>query len=260
MARLCPLFSGSSGNSYYIGSRSGGLLIDAGRSAKQLEGMLRLCGIDPLAIGGILVTHEHTDHVSGLRVFAKKFGTPIYASAGTLRALAPSLEGLETHTAHPGLELSGMEVEPFPTSHDCAEPTGYRIRTQDGRTFALATDLGQVTDTVRGHLLGADFVVIESNHDLELLRTGPYPAMLKRRILSERGHLSNRACAALLPELLQSGARRFLLAHLSHENNTPALALGASLEALTRAGYVREVDFLLDVAQPENRAGKSIIF
>lgn len=182
MARLCPLFSGSSGNSYYIGSRSGGLLIDAGRSAKQLEGMLRLCGIDPLAIGGILVTHEHTDHVSGLRVFAKKFGTPIYASAGTLRALAPSLEGLETHTAHPGLELSGMEVEPFPTSHDCAEPTGYRIRTQDGRTFALATDLGQVTDTVRSHLLGADFVVIESNHDLELLRTGPYPAMLKRRI------------------------------------------------------------------------------
>ena len=107
MARLCPLFSGSSGNSYYIGSRSGGLLIDAGRSAKQLEGMLRLCGIDPLAIGGILVTHEHTDHVSGLRVFAKKFGTPIYASPGTLRALAPSLEGLETHTAHPGLELSG---------------------------------------------------------------------------------------------------------------------------------------------------------
>ena len=112
MARLCPLFSGSSGNSYYIGSRSGGLLIDAGRSAKQLEGMLRLCGIDPLAIEGILVTHEHTDHVSGLRVFAKKFGTPIYASAGTLRALAPSLEGLETHTPPPRRGGAGLEVEP----------------------------------------------------------------------------------------------------------------------------------------------------
>lgn len=260
MARLTPLFSGSSGNSYYIGSRSGGLLIDAGRSAKQLEGMLRLCGMDPLAIGGILVTHEHTDHVAGLRVFAKKFGTPIYASAGTLQALAPGLEGLETHVVQPGLELAGMEVEPFPTSHDCAEPLGYRIRTQDGRVFALATDLGQLTDVVRSHLLGADFVVIESNHDLEMLRCGPYPPMLKRRILSQQGHLSNRACAAFLPELLQSGTRRFLLAHLSHENNTPGLALGASLAALNQAGYTREVDFLLEVARPENRAGKSMIF
>lgn len=260
MARLCPLFSGSSGNSYYIGSRSAGLLIDAGRSARQLDGALKLCGVDPLAVQGILVTHEHTDHVAGLRVFAKRYGLPVAASSGTLEALGPALEGIETLEAAPGMELAGIRVTPFSTSHDCAQPLGYRMTTEDGREFALCTDLGFLSDEVKEHLLGADFVVLESNHDLDMLRTGPYPAYLKRRILSDHGHLSNADCAGFLPALAKSGTRRFLLAHLSRENNSPALALEASLGALSRAGYVRDVDFLLDAAAPENRAGKAIIF
>ena len=260
MARLCPLFSGSSGNSYYIGSRSAGLLIDAGRSARQMDGMLKLCGIDPLAIQGVLVTHEHTDHISGLRVFATKYQLPVYASPGTLEGLPPELAGLDLRPIEGERELAGMSVRPFPVSHDTNEPTGYRVHTSDGRDFCLATDLGYLSDEVKEALLGCDMVVLESNHDIEMLRNGPYPQYLKRRILSEQGHLSNRDCAAFLPQLLKSGTRRFLLAHLSRENNTPALAVESALAALAQAGYVREVDYLLDAAPVENAQGKTVIF
>lgn len=260
MARLCPLFSGSSGNSYYIGSRSAGVLIDAGRSARQLDGMLKLCGIDPLAVQGILVTHEHSDHISGLRVFAKKYGIPVYGSAGTLGAIAGSVGEVELREIAGGVELAGMEVQSFPVSHDCTEPTGYRIRTADARNFCLATDLGYLSDEVKERLSGCDMVVIESNHDIEMLRNGPYPYHLKRRILSDRGHLSNPVCAQFLPQLLKTGVRRFMLAHLSRENNTPQAALAASLSALTQAGYVQDVDFLLQAAPVENSAGKTVIF
>lgn len=260
MARLCPLFSGSSGNSYYIGSRSAGLLIDAGRSARQLDSMLKVCGVDPMAIQGILVTHEHSDHVSGLRVFARKYGLPVFASPGTLEAMESVLEGVEAHPAERGLQLAGMTVNPFSTSHDCAEPLAYRIETADGRIFTLSTDLGYLSDEVKENLLGTDFAVIESNHDLEMLRNGGYPYYLKKRILSDHGHLSNTACAGFLPELARSGTKRFLLAHLSAENNSPSVALEAALGALTRAGYVKDVDYLLDTAHPENRTGAAVIF
>lgn len=260
MARFCPLFSGSSGNSSYLGSRSAGVLIDAGCSARRLDGRMRLCGIDPLAVGGILVTHEHSDHVSGLRVFAKKYGLPVYGSAGTLGAIAGSLEGVELRDIGDGAEIAGMEVRAFPTSHDCAQPTGYRIHTWDGRDFCFATDLGYLSDEVKENLLGCDMVVIESNHDIEMLRNGPYPYYLKRRILSDQGHLSNAACAQFLPELLKSGVRRFMLAHLSDTNNTPRLALETSLSALVQAGFVQDVDFILQVAMPENTESKTVIF
>jgi len=260
MARFCPLFSGSSGNSCYLGSRSAGVLIDAGVSARRLDGRLKLCGIDPLALQGVLVTHEHSDHISGLRVFAKKYGLPVYGSKGTLGAISGNLDGVELRDIGGGTELAGMEITPFPISHDCVQPTGYRIHTEDGRNFCLATDLGYLSDQVKEHLLGCDMVVIESNHDIEMLRSGPYPYHLKRRILSDHGHLSNGACAGFLPELLKSGVRRFLLAHLSRENNTPSLALEASLSALVQAGYVQDVDFLLRVAPVENTEGKTVIF
>lgn len=260
MARLCPLFSGSTGNSYYIGSRSAGLLIDAGRSARQLDNMLKLCGIDPLAIQGILVTHEHSDHVSGLRVFAKKYDLPIFASAGTSAEIADTLGGLELNIVENQLQIAGMTVTPFHTSHDSAEALGFRIKTDDGRAFAQATDTGVLTDEVKEQLLGADMVVIESNHDPEMLRNGPYPYPLKQRIFSDCGHLSNEACADFLPQLAASGTKRFILAHLSRENNSPSLARDKSLSALIRAGLVKDVDFLLDVADAENTEGRTVIF
>lgn len=259
MARVCPLFSGSSGNSYYIGSKSAGVLIDAGRSARQLEGLLKLCGIDPLAVHGVLVTHEHSDHISGLRVFAKKYGVPVFCTPGTLTALGTAAAEFEVRPLPGELTIGGMGITHFPVSHDCAQPVGYRIHTADDRIIALATDTGFLTDEVKAGLLGADMVILESNHDVELLRSGPYPYPLKRRVLSDKGHLSNAACAAFLPELLQNGTRRFVLAHLSRQNNTPDLALQAAQSALVQAGAVPDVDFLLQAAPVENRTGRSIL-
>ncbi|CCX37786.1 metallo-beta-lactamase domain protein [Clostridium sp. CAG:1013] len=260
MARLCPLFSGSTGNSYYIGSRSAGVLLDAGRSARQLEQALKRCEVDPLAIQGILITHEHSDHISGVRVLAKKYKLPVFASQGTLMAMESSLGEVERWVLEGRLELAGMEITPFATPHDSAQSLGFRITTADHREFALATDLGEVTPCVREHLLGAEFVVVESNHDKEMLRCGPYPYYLKRRILSERGHLSNEDCAAFLPELVRAGTKRILLAHLSRENNTPTLAGETALAALTAAGCRPGTDFRLEVAAPDNPEGKTIIF
>ena len=260
MARLYPLFSGSKGNSYYIGSKSAGILVDAGRSAKQIDGMLKACGIDPFAIQGILVTHEHSDHVSGLRVFSKKYAIPVFASRGTLMALSGKLEGVSAYVIQDQLQLADMKIIPFRTPHDCAESLGYRIHTHDGRIITVATDIGHLSDDVRRGLLGSDFAVLESNHDLEMLASGSYPYYLKKRILSDRGHLCNKLCADFMVKLAQSGTTRFLLAHLSDENNTRALALNTAMSALTQAGFVSGSDFVLDAAEPANTAAKGILF
>lgn len=260
MARLCPLFSGSRGNSYYVGSRSAGVLVDAGRSARQLDNMLKSCSIEPMAIQGILITHEHSDHVSGARVFAKKYQIPVFASRGTIMALGEKLEGVKTYVIQEDLNIADMQIHPFSTPHDCAEPLGYRIHTHDKRVITIATDMGYLPDKVREGILGSDFVVLESNHDEEMLKNGEYPYSLKRRILSQHGHLSNDLCAEFIVELARNKTRRFLLAHLSDENNTHALAMRVSKSALERAGFVDGEDFILDVALPENTQGKSIVF
>lgn len=263
MARLCPLFSGSSGNSYFLGSREAGLLIDAGKSAKQITAMLGACAIDPLSIQGILVTHEHTDHISGLRVFAAKYSIPVYASQGTVLALAKAgvANGSFPISSIDGeFELAGMRISPFHTSHDSAESIGFHMITADQKRFAFATDLGYLSDEVISHVEGADYAVIESNHDVNMLQLGPYPYPLKRRILSDIGHLSNKICAEFLPRLHRSGTKKFMLAHLSNENNTPDLAYQSALCALTMEGLTEGVDFTLCVAPRENAAGKTILF
>lgn len=264
MARLCPLFSGSSGNSYYIGSRDRGILIDVGRSAKQTTEMLQKCGIPLSAIEGIFVTHEHSDHVKGLRVFAGRNKIPVYASLGTLEALndAQILDGKFPCTAIglEGMVCAGMEIVPFHTSHDCAEGYGYLVKTADDHRVSFSTDLGVVTPEVAESMEGADFVVVESNHDVGMLQSGPYPYPLKRRILSAKGHLSNETCADLLPHLAGKGTTRFLLAHLSQENNTPELAYQTALCSLQMAGLHLNRDFSLSVAPRENTAGQTILF
>ncbi|MGW8114904.1 MBL fold metallo-hydrolase [Caproicibacterium sp. NSD3] len=256
MARFCPLFSGSSGNSYYIGSAGAGILIDAGRSAKQLIQRMELCKIDPKTIQAIFVTHEHSDHVSGLRVLASRLKVPVYASNGTLGALENLKIANGSFRALPldwnGTNCAGMRVTPFHIPHDCAEGVGYRVETSDGRTAAFATDLGHFTEEVRCHIMGADLVVLESNHDVGMLQNGPYPYSLKKRILSDTGHLSNIACADAISELVRMGAARFFLAHLSRENNTPEIALQTTLCALTMEGMNQGTDFELSVAPREN--------
>lgn len=264
MARFCALFSGSSGNSYYIGSEQAGILIDAGRTAKQLDNMLEHCAIKPEAVQAVFVTHEHSDHIKGLRVFASKHHLPVFASAGTLSelelldCLSPKYEAKVIGDS--GMECAGMFIKPFHTSHDCAESVGYRIETRDGRSVAVSTDLGFLSDEVRRELTGADMIVLESNHDVGMLQTGPYPYYLKRRILSKTGHLSNTDCAGELCGFAGSGTTRFVLAHLSSENNTPELAYQTSLCSLTLSGLKQGTDFELYVAPKENREGKLILF
>ncbi|HIR56744.1 MAG TPA: MBL fold metallo-hydrolase [Candidatus Gallacutalibacter pullicola] len=263
MARLCTLFSGSSGNSYYIGGQDAGILVDAGRSAKQITLMLEQCGIPLSAVKAVFVTHEHTDHVQGLRVFASRNHIKVYASAGTLRALdgMGCLNKVESDIVGlSGMECAGMFIKPFHTSHDCAEGYGYRVTTADGRTAVFSTDLGFISPEVQEGLSGCDLAVLESNHDVGMLRNGAYPYPLKQRILSDRGHLSNEVCAQELPVLAKNGTTRFVLAHLSRENNTPDLAYQTAVCSLTMAGLTKGLDYELLVAPRENTEHRTILF
>lgn len=252
MARFSSLFSSSSGNCTYIGSASGGVLIDAGVSAKQITLKLDCIGVSPADIGAIFVTHEHSDHVRGLRVFASKNHIPVYASQGTIEALKASgtangsFEILPIDTS--GIECNGQLIVPFKTSHDSAESNGYVVTTSDDRKLAVATDTGVITDEMKRAVMGCDLILAESNHDVGMLRNGSYPYMLKRRILSDIGHLSNVDCSKFITELVQNGTTRIILGHLSKENNIPELAYQTSKSALDCAGAVQFKDYILKVA------------
>lgn len=260
MARFCALYSGSSGNSLYISSGGSALLVDAGVSCKAILTALCERQIDPGTIQGILVTHEHVDHVRGLRVLLKKLPVPVYGSQGTLAAIA---EQVQPHTdlrvIDSTMEIGGQEVTPFATPHDAAQPLGYRICTGDQRTVGVATDLGHVTPEVQTALSGCDLVAIEANYDEGMLRCGCYPYSLKRRIQSECGHLSNDACATQSLQLVQQGTTRLVLGHLSRENNTPTLADQAVAMALTAGGCVQGQDYILQVAR-RSQPSPMIIF
>ncbi len=255
MARFSSLSSSSSGNCSYIGSADSGILIDAGISAKQINLKLDCIGVDPVGIGAIFITHEHSDHVRGLRVFASKHNIPVYATQGTINALINSDTANGSFEINPinesGLEVNGQFITPFKTSHDSAQSCGYLIKTSDDRKIAIATDTGIITEETRAAVKGCDLIIAESNHDIGMLRNGNYPYMLKRRILSDKGHLSNIDCSRFVTELVQSGTTRIILGHLSKENNIPELAYQTSKSALDCAGAVNFKDYILKVAHPD---------
>ena len=222
--------SGSGGNCALLRGGGVNLLIDAGISTKRIRTALREWGLDLSDIAGILVTHEHSDHVGGLKVLTKNFDTRVYATTGTadalLRAEACKKENLRILPTSVGLNLGELCIRPVPLPHDAAEPVGYRIEGEKS-AMAVLTDLGVLTDTVLNAARGCRFAVVETNHDVEMLKYGPYAPNLKRRILSDRGHLCNEAGAELVFHLAEGGASEVLLGHLSAENNTPELALRA---------------------------------
>lgn len=254
MAIVCPLFSSSGGNATYIGYGNSGILIDAGVTAKRLTDALMGIDVDPFSLCGVFVTHEHTDHIKGLRVFCKKYHLPVYCSEQTANAIlsvgAIDENGLIT-SFEDTIEVAGFTVRRFCTSHDCAGSSGYFVTTPDGKKVAVCTDLGYVSDEVEAALKGADLAVVESNHDIAMLRNGPYPPSLKRRILSDKGHLSNPRCADLIAKLAADGTSRFVLAHISRDNNTPNAALSCTQTRLTLCGLECGRDYLLEAAAPE---------
>ncbi len=234
---FCLLGSGSKGNSIYISDGNGAVIVDAGLSAKQCMLRMEARGLDPEMVRGIVITHEHTDHVKGARVLAKRLKTPVWASRGTWKGVG-DLEGAERCQFRPGkgFRLGGLELLPFLIPHDALEPVGLVVQA-NGVRLGLATDLGKATTLVQGRLAGCQALIIEANHDPVLLKDGPYPPWLKQRVRGNHGHLSNQQGAELAAGLCHEGLKEVVLAHLSETNNDPAAAREAAQTALMKAGY-----------------------
>lgn len=255
MAKVCQLFSGSSGNSILVSGNGCNFLVDIGVSAKRCENALLDVGVDPDSINGIFITHEHYDHISGIRVFAKKHKTPVFANyecidamleAGTVDS-GTSLELMDCHT-----ELGGIEIKSFAQSHDSASCVGYRFDMPDGKSVGVCTDTGFVTDNAKQILKGVDLIFIESNHEIAMVQAGSYSYMLKKRILGAKGHLSNFDCGEYIKTLAGDGTTRFVLCHLSRENNMPHIARQTAISALSEIGLKEDTDYRLYVSPPEN--------
>ncbi len=253
---FCTIASGSSGNCIYAGSEKTGILIDAGISGKRVNEGLAQIDRSGSELAGIFITHEHIDHIQGLGVLMRKYQLPVYASHGTVRAIIGSnkLGRLDLSLFHPvemdqDLQLGDLTIKPFSISHDAAEPCGYRV--SDGRgSVAVATDMGCYDDHIVEQLQNLDAIVLESNHDVNMLQVGPYPYPLKMRILGERGHLSNEAAGHLLIDILHDNMKKIFLGHLSKENNYEALALATVTGEITSDGRTpyRADDFDICVA------------
>ncbi len=235
---ISTLASGSSGNCTVVSSPGGSLLIDAGISVRRIKLGLARLDLSPEKLDGILITHEHADHVSGLPMLIKHYDVPIFAPRTVANHLRWHFAGVEEHIKELptgcDVQVNGLNISAFHTPHDTDESVGYRI--EGDCVFAIATDMGSVTDEVLSGIMGADAVIIEANHDEQMLRYGNYPYPLKRRILSDRGHLSNDDCALLARRLAENGTRYIVLGHLSRENNSPKTAFETVSKALEGTG------------------------
>ncbi len=253
MLKFCTLCSSSSGNSTYIGNNNGGILIDAGSNAKQLTIALNNIAVSPDTIKAIFLTHEHTDHISAVKVFASRYSIPVYGTEGTLAAAEKlgCFNGKFEVCVMPneGKEICGMEIQKCKTSHDSAESCGYIIRRPSCETkISVVTDTGFIPQETFDAVKGSDLILLESNHDPNMLQYGSYPYFLKERICSEKGHLSNKDCAEAAWEFVKSGTSQIVLGHLSRENNTPTLALETTSNVLNEHGAVKGKDYNLHVA------------
>lgn len=253
MARFCPLASGSSGNGTYIQCGESAVLIDAGIPYRVLSERISLAGGSIEKLTAVAVTHSHTDHISGLKTLIKNTGLPVYATPLTAEKLIKE-NLVPGNTKFLFCEdksalFGDIEITRFATSHDTEGSCGYRINTPSG-SCGVCTDLGAVTDEVRNAVAGCEVLLFEFNHDIDMLRRGPYPPHLKIRILSDLGHLSNAAAAAEVPFILGSGTKQLILGHISRQNNTPDIALAAARTAAEIAGAKAGEDFLLSAAKP----------
>lgn len=240
------LFSGSSGNSVFIRCGGDSILIDAGMSARSVGASLKSLGWSLDRVSAVFITHEHIDHIRGAAVISKKYKIPFHAAAATADYIDCEPELLVCHSPKYSFTVGDIEVSSFVTPHDSVCSVGYTVDAGEIR-IGVATDLGYMPDEVLARLCGCTAVVLESNHDIDMLKNGPYPRRLKERILSPRGHLSNADCADAVCALSRDGVENILLAHLSRENNLPRLAYEASADAMERRGLHRTT---LAIASP----------
>jgi phosphoribosyl 1,2-cyclic phosphodiesterase len=235
------LASGSRGNTAVVESSRARILVDAGISCRETFKRLKLAQLEPTSLSAILITHEHSDHVYGLATLAKKLDIPVFMTGATHQAWArslrddagqlPKLAKLEIFSAGRQFQIADITVTPFTIPHDAADPVGFTFRTE-GAKIAFATDLGYMPASVRDHLRRCDVLIIESNHDVEMLRVGPYPWSVKQRVMSRVGHLSNDSLAQFFAEDYDGGASHIVLAHLSEQNNHPEVARRVAENAL----------------------------
>jgi len=265
--KVAMLGSGSRGNATLVEARGTRILVDAGFSGRQLAGRLQALGIHPESISAVIVTHEHGDHTRGAGVFARRYGKPVHLTSATLeacRSLFRGEEQVEIYSPTRPFQVGGLRIHPFLTVHDAVDPVAVTVEgVECGTRVGIATDLGRPTAGIRHSLEGCDFLILESNHDEALLRTGPYPPSVQARIASSHGHLSNHAAARFATELLHPRLTGILLAHLSAECNHPDLALevvGGALRKAGWAGWLQVADQdepspLVDIPELRRQAG-----
>jgi phosphoribosyl 1,2-cyclic phosphodiesterase len=248
---FCSLYSGSSGNSIFVSSDNTKLLIDAGMPGKSVESALQEIGENPREIDGIFITHEHSDHVKGVGVLSRRYDIPIYASEGTWNGMSKIIGNIKEYNIKVmhdnNLSIKDMDISSFKISHDAAEPTGYSLKS-NGKKVCIATDLGHFSEEVKQSLYDADVVLLESNHDVEMLKFGPYPYVLKRRVLSDIGHLSNEACGKAIVEVMNDKPKSIVLGHLSKTNNYPELAYQTVVNILNENKINLGKDIILSLA------------
>lgn len=253
---LCSIASGSSGNCIYIGSDRSSVLVDVGISGKRIEAGLNSIERKTAEMDGILITHEHSDHIQGLGVVARKHHIPIYATGGTIEAIREKgglgkIDDSLFHEIRPDehFQIGNLEILPFTISHDAAEPVAYRV-SHERQSVGIITDLGEYSDYTVDHLKELDAVLVEANHDINMLQVGRYPYYLKQRILGKRGHLSNENAGRLLCEILHDKMKAVLLGHLSQENNYEELAFETVCQEVTLGDNpYRAKDFFISVAR-----------
>ena len=262
MFNFCSLYSGSSGNSLFVESESTKLLVDAGVSSKKIEEALANLEIDPTSIDGILITHEHSDHVQGLGTFAKKFNLPVFVNEKTLDAMPKQKEkisekNIKLFNINEKFEIGDLKVKPFSIPHDAANPCGFNIF-KDDKKISIATDIGHMTNGILKNLEDSIFIMLESNYDPEVLKYSKYPYQLKTRIAGPDGHLSNELAGKTISYLLNSGLKQAVLGHLSKQSNFPELAYKTVIDEIMCTKY-DENSLKLSVASRDIPGNKIIL-
>lgn len=246
------LGSGSTGNTTLVSNGSTHILVDVGLSGRETTRRLRECGIEPEKISAIVVSHEHGDHCRGVAPFAKDLDIPVFMTEGVYRASEMKLDPKKHHAITPGeqFDVCGISFTCFSVPHDSIDPLGFIIE-KDGVKLAIVLDLGYLSNLVLERLKGADGIILESNHDVQMLKVGPYPWALKQRVMSRRGHLSNDSVAQYLANDFDGKANCVVLAHLSQKNNLPELALLSAQRALEARSSVAAPQTRLELARPD---------